>query len=121
MRLFFKKKAEPLDKSRDQKDSENKDAAEALRVYEEQRRFYLSAIRTLSVLIKDAALDIEELDPETFKAGIDRLVESISSEKETGKLESIFDAEKQTLFSFIDRQKNYLKDREAEGACAVCG
>ena len=114
MTLFFKKKTGPLDQNKEQNKDENKDVSEELRAYEERRRFYLSAIRALSAFIKDASLDIEELDPERFKEGIDRLIESISSEKETKKLESLFDAEKQALSSYIERQKNYLKDRETE-------
>jgi diguanylate cyclase len=80
----------------------------------ERMYFYLQSIRTLCYFIKEFSLDITELDAESFKEHLDRLVDYFHTEEKIKRLEEVFTAQKEEILSYIDREKAYFQERDAE-------
>ncbi len=94
--------------------SKEKDLIQRLKVYEERLQFFEIFIGTLLIFLKEFTLDLKEIDAEGFKEDIDRLSDKVKSENRTKKLQSVFEKYKKIIFSFIERFKKYLGDREEE-------
>ena len=81
---------------------------------EDHIQFFQFVIGTLLVLIKEFSLDLKEINADGFKAGIDGLSERILSEEKIKKARSLFEKHKKTIYSYIQRLKKYLSERENE-------
>ena len=98
----------------------NPDSQEAKELFQqlaeskEKSIFFLSAIRALLIFIKDFSLDLEEIDSDRFKQKIDELSDIFVSEENTKKIDSKFKKHKKYIPDYINRQEQYLKEREQE-------
>ncbi len=93
---------------------EAKELLQQLGENREKSEFLLSAIRALLVFIKDFSLDLEEIDSDRFKQGIDELCDLFTSEDNVKKIGSGFKKHKNNIPDYIKRQEQYLKEREQE-------
>jgi diguanylate cyclase len=80
----------------------------------DRNEFFLITIRALLYLIKEFSLDLTEIGADKFKQGIDGVTKQFLSDTTTHKLEYAFDDCKQLVLSYIDKEKQYLQDREGE-------
>ncbi len=94
--------------------SNEKELTQRLSIYEKRLKFLQVSIGILLYFIKEFSLDLIEIDADKFKDNIDGLDKKIKTEHKTKKLESIFGKHKKIIFSYIERLKKYLKDRESE-------
>lgn len=90
------------------------DWASAYECGEKRREFLLLATRTLLQCIRQFALDIRELNSLEFQAGIAELAERMGSDEKIGHSRDRFQRHAQTIGEFAEKQKNYLREREAE-------
>jgi len=106
MRLFLRRKDPVL--------LEKKELTEKIKICNENKEFFILAIRYLLVFIKKFSLVFNEVDTSEFKKDIDNLIEKFVSEEKIGSLKSLLEKRKKTISSFIKRQKDYLNERENE-------
>lgn len=106
MRLFLRRKDPVL--------LEKKELTEKIKICNENKEFFILAIRYLLVFIKKFSLVFNEVDTQEFKKDIDNLIEKFVSEEKIGPLKSLLEKRKKTISSFIKRQKDYLNERENE-------
>ncbi|MCP4690994.1 MAG: diguanylate cyclase [Desulfobacterales bacterium] len=90
------------------------DLSEKLGKSEEKREFFLLSIRAMLQLLKEFALDQNEINSKGYKKQIDRIQKKFVEEKEVRPIRSLFDKSKQAILSFISNQKRYIKEREDE-------
>ena len=76
--------------------------------------FLLLATRALLQCTREFALDVQELDTPAFKAGLGELAERLAAEEKLSRVEALFESRKSGISTFAQRQKDYLRDREAE-------
>ena len=71
---------------------------------------------TLALLhfMKAFAQDIQDIHADTYKETIDLLTEKYKSSEKPPSIELVFEREKINILSFIERQNQYLEDREKE-------
>ena len=104
--LFRRRQNDPIDNVIELnvrlKDGEKREAA------------YHSVMRTFLVLIKDFALDIAELQTDRFRASLDHFGEKFFEKEKPRRILASFDKQKTAIAAFIERQKTYLQEREAE-------
>ena len=81
---------------------------------ENRLRFFQVVIDTLLIFIKEFSLDLEEIGADAFKKDIEGLGETFLSEKKQKKIQSVFEKHKKTTYSYLERLKRYLSDREKE-------
>lgn len=79
-----------------------------------KKDFFQLSIRALLQFIKDFSLNMEEIKSDEFKNDISKLSDKISNEKKLKKIQTRFERDKKFIAAYIDRQKNYLNDREGE-------
>ncbi|MBF0553451.1 MAG: diguanylate cyclase [Nitrospirae bacterium] len=91
-----------------------KELAEKFRECAVQSKLYLSAIKTLLVLIKDFSFDIKDLNADAFKKQMDILSEEFSHTGKIKQLEKVFDSGKDAIINYINDKRNYLREREDE-------
>ncbi len=91
-----------------------KEISQRLRTCEDQLPLFQSIIGTLFVFIKEFSLDLKEIDADAFKDDIEGLSEEILSGKNPKKSQAVFEKHKKTVYSYIERLKKYLDDRENE-------
>jgi len=94
--------------------SEEEALVQRLKVNEARMQFFEVSIGTLLIFLKEFSLDLQEIDADGFKEDIDRLSDKIKTENRTNKLQTVFEKHKKIIFSFIERFKKYLGDREEE-------
>ncbi|MDY6974051.1 MAG: diguanylate cyclase [Thermodesulfobacteriota bacterium] len=104
--LFLKKKSSV--------DLKEKELSQRLQDVEGKQEVFLLAIRALLLFIKDFSLDLEEIDAKGFKEDIDFLSQKISTQIKKSKLQSLFEKYKRIIRSYIEQEKEYLGEREAE-------
>ena len=85
-----------------------------LQVSETREQAYHAVIQTLLVLMKDFALDITEIRTDRFYAAIDRFGQTVAAREVPKRILSHFDKHKAVIAGFIDDQKHYIDEREAE-------
>jgi diguanylate cyclase len=76
--------------------------------------FLLLAARALLQCTREFALDVQELDAPAFKAGLGELAERLAAEEKLSRVEALFESRKSGISTFAQRQKDYLREREAE-------
>jgi diguanylate cyclase len=81
---------------------------------QEREAVYQDVLRTLFVLLKDFALDIAELRTDRFREALDRFAEKFFAQDKPRRIRGRFDKQKTAIAAFIERQKIYLQEREAE-------
>jgi diguanylate cyclase len=79
-----------------------------------QNAFLLASFKALLEFIKDFSLDIEEIQSDAFKENVDSISNHFSKERKLRRLQSSFTKNKKMIAAFIERQKQYLEDREYE-------
>jgi GGDEF domain-containing protein len=84
-----------------------KDAQERLDVYSE-------SIRALVLFVREYTLDISEIDAENFKKQLQSLQEKFQPDEKTRTIATHFDRQKVKILDHIQRQKNYIGERETE-------
>ena len=82
---------------------QNNTASKEMREYDQRLKLYRKIIRGLLALIKDASLDMDELDAEQFKQETDRLCEKLLDDKSIKKIEPVFETGRSMIFSFLIR------------------
>ena len=80
----------------------------------QKQEFLCTSVRTLLQFIKEFALDLKELGSDRFKRDISVLEEKFDAGKKQRKTQACFHKQKKHVRKFIDRQKNYLAERENE-------
>jgi len=80
----------------------------------EKKAFLLQSFKALLGFIKDFSLDIKEIQSDIFKKDVSGISDSFTKEKKLKKLQSAFEKNKKTIALYIERQKQYLYDREHE-------
>jgi len=83
------------------------DARERLNVFSE-------SIRALFLFIREYTLDITEIDAENFKKQLEALQEKFQPDEKTKAIAAQFDRQKVKILDHIQRQKNYIGERETE-------
>jgi len=106
MKLAFRK--DPVEAN------DPKELSEAFDKCRMRHEFLLVYINALLQFIKDFALDIKELESEAFKKDLDKLEAKFNQEEKLNKAESSFRKHRKRIRRFIDRQKQYLTEREKE-------
>lgn len=81
---------------------------------QERCDMFLRSISTMLDYLQAFALEIEEIQPERYKEDIQELGETFQSTERPKRLELAFEDKKPHIEAFIERQRNYLKDREQE-------
>ena len=99
-------------KEKDHIDTE--DLSAQLRDSRENTDFYLLSIRALLHFLKDFSLDLKEINSDKFKEEINRLLDVFSEETRLKRIRSRFEKNKKGVSNYINLQKKYLVDREAE-------
>lgn len=79
-----------------------------------KKAFLLASFNALLGFLRDFALDIKEIKSDAFKTDVSGISDSFSQEKKLKKLQSTFEKNKNIIADFIERQKQYLYDREYE-------
>jgi diguanylate cyclase len=106
MRLAFKKK---------QTDAcEQAELTAALYECHQKQEFLRKAVQTLLQFIKEFAFDLKELGSDSFKRDIGVLGEKFDAGKKLRKTQACFHKQEKHIRKFVDRQKNYLAEREKE-------
>ena len=103
-----------LKRRRNTQDENVVDLNSRLQESENRESAYDTVIRTLLVLVKDFALDIAELKTDRFYASVDTFSEKFFAQKKSKRILPHFEKQKPVISSFIDKQKKYLDEREAE-------
>ncbi len=91
-----------------------KELPQALGKYRKKHEFFLVSINALLQFIKDFSLDIQEIKSEVFKKDINELKAKFKRDEKLKKTQSSFHKHKKRIRKFIDRQKQYLAEREKE-------
>ncbi|MCK4984174.1 MAG: diguanylate cyclase, partial [Desulfobacterales bacterium] len=91
-----------------------KELPQALGKYRKKHEFFLVSINALLQFIKDFSLDIKEIKSEVFKKDINELKAKFKRDEKLKKTQSSFHKHKKRIRKFIDRQKQYLAEREKE-------
>lgn len=86
----------------------------ALEQSRETQAFYLLTIRALLYCIKEFSLDLTEIQAEQFKEKMDTLCGHFLGEVKAAKLQRLFADYKDTILAYIEREKAYFSDRDAE-------
>ncbi len=81
---------------------------------QERSDLYQRCIAVLLHFLKSFALDVKEIKSEVFKKELEALSQDFSASEKPKRLAPIFDEQKQSIVSFIDRQHRYIQDREKE-------
>ncbi len=81
---------------------------------DEMREFFLLSIRAMLQLLKEFALDQNEINSKGYKKQIDRITKRFVEETEVKPIRSRFSKAKEAILSFISNQKKYIKEREDE-------
>jgi diguanylate cyclase len=87
---------------------------EGLETCLEKNDFFIATIQTLLRFINEFALDIKELKSDVFKQKLDELEVEFKRSQKLKKTATAFRKQQKRIQRFIDRQKQYLKDREKE-------
>ncbi len=85
-----------------------------LEVHREKSEFYLQAIRAFLFFLKEFSFDLMEIDAVGFKSLLDTLSKSFATEDSTQKIRRVFEGSKESILSYIGREKVYFQDRETE-------
>jgi diguanylate cyclase len=80
----------------------------------QKKTFLLQTLKVLQGFIKEFSLDIKEIESDAFKRDVSRISDTFSKEKKLRKLQSALEKNKKIIAAFIERQKQYLYDREHE-------
>ena len=83
-------------------------------MFQERCDMFMRSISAILDYLKAFALEIEEIQPERYREDIQELSESFQSEERPKRLELEFENRKPRIQAFIERQRDYLKDREQE-------
>ena len=114
MGFFFRKKrpapAFLPEESRGQPSGPRPDDTEALK----RADFFLTFTRSLLVLIKELTPMVDEMDTGQFESSIETLLKEITADKPGGRLMDLADEHKAVIASHLDRQREYVKEREKE-------
>lgn len=86
----------------------------ALEHSRDTQAFYLLTIRALLYCIKEFSLDLTEINAEHFKHEMDTLCGHFLGEVKASKLQRLFGDYKDVILSYIEREKVYFNDRDAE-------
>jgi diguanylate cyclase len=78
------------------------------------REFYLRTLQTIFQLLKEFALDQDEIDAGGYRNQIDFLRKKFEQEHEIKSISAFFRKSKESILKFINKQKRYIEDRDAE-------
>ncbi|SPD75731.1 putative Diguanylate cyclase [uncultured Desulfobacterium sp.] len=96
------------------KESVKMELSRALEECKNRLEFFQTAFNALNILIKEFSLDLREINADGFMDELDRLAKKILSDEKAKKLPAHFEKQKKLIFSYIERLKKYLYDRENE-------
>jgi diguanylate cyclase len=105
MKLFGK--SDPADADPAAQNKAINDARERLDVFSE-------SIRALFLFVREYTLDISEIDAENFKKQLETLQEKFQPGEKTKAIATQFDRQKGKILNHIQRQKEYIGERETE-------
>ncbi len=87
---------------------------EGLATRQEKNEFFLFAIQAFLTFINDFALDIKELKSDVFKQKLVELENLFEQDQKMKKTASAFHKHRKRIRRFVDRQNQYLAEREKE-------
>lgn len=87
---------------------------EALTDCTNQKEAYLLVLLALFQYVKDFCFDLDEIETKAFKNRIDTLTSSFEQETNLKKIGKKFESEKSEIAAFIQWEKDYLSNKEAE-------
>lgn len=79
-----------------------------------KRDFFRLTIRILFSYLKEVSNFFEEKESEDFKEALNDLIETFTVSKNLDELKVKFFHNKNTIVSFLNRERHYLKDKECE-------
>lgn len=88
--------------------------SERLKEKEKAVSFYLSAVRSLLIMLKQFPMDLKEINTHEFIRLVDELTKKITEGQKTVQSRSFFEKSKKNILSFIKKHKSYLAEREKE-------
>ena len=94
--------------------SDNRDLLADLRLCEERRKFFMSAVQHLLHFIQEFAIDLQEINSEAFKKEIAGLSHQIGAEPNVAFVKDHYKRKKTDIQNYIRQQNSYLEDREKE-------
>jgi diguanylate cyclase len=81
---------------------------------QEKSDVFLRSIEALLHFLKSFAMDLSEIHSERFKEMMDDLNQRFSSPERPKRIELDFERQKENILNFIERQQQYVVDREKE-------
>ncbi|HQO78745.1 MAG TPA: diguanylate cyclase [Thermodesulfobacteriota bacterium] len=103
--LFFRKK---------QTESLSGEMSERLQRYEDQHRLLIQTIHALLLCLKDFAISADEIRSEGFKRDVETLADTFALQRDPEKAKELFEKRKLMIKSYIERQQEYLKEKDGE-------
>jgi len=79
-----------------------------------KQEFYLNALRAMLQLLKEFALDQNEINTDNYKREIALLRKKFDETHELKPISAFFKKSKENILEFINKQKGYIDDRDAE-------
>ena len=80
----------------------------------DRQAVYDLAIRALLVLIKDFAMDIDEIDSDIFRSGLDQFAQAFFEDDSPKRQQRTLERQTPPMAAYIESQKQYLSEREKE-------
>jgi diguanylate cyclase len=96
------------------KDAPAEQSAQSIDLLKEKTDAFLRAIEAMLFFLKSFALDLSEIQSDSFKALIDDLAQKFSSPENPKRIELQFEHRKDDILNFIQQQHKYIADRENE-------
>ena len=81
---------------------------------QERLDLFSASIRALFHFVREYTLDISEIDAENFKKQLETLQEKFHPDEKTKTIASQFNRQKAKILGHIQRQKEYIGERETE-------
>jgi diguanylate cyclase len=80
----------------------------------EKSDVFLRSIDALLHFLKSFAMDLDEIRSDRFKERVDELTQRFASSDRPKRIELDFERQKENILNFIERQHQYVADREKE-------
>ncbi len=94
--------------------SDDRELSREIKQHEETQNALLDTVRGLLFLLKNFSLDQKEINSDAFRKNIDALSDSLSVEDDKQNIGHVFKKHTKKLLAFIERQNEYIRDKEKE-------
>jgi diguanylate cyclase (GGDEF)-like protein len=90
------------------------DLLDQVQLLNQNRDFFLVAIKTLIFFLKEFSFNISELDADGFKTRLERLYEDLVAENPPRHKEKVLEENKLVILDYIQRESEYFREKDAE-------